>query len=90
MVDCSHFSLKRYNFLVDGNVDESWLADQPRCTTKSGWITYDAHHLEHQRSCLQVLVCKLAITVMKETFDRIPSLSGDAVMPKCQSVSLSD
>ena len=44
---------------------EIW-AELPRVTTKSGWITFQAHPQKSRRGDFQAAVCQLAICILSD------------------------
>ena len=81
LVDCLHFARIREGLLDDGLVTQDWLSQQPRCTVKSGWITYDAHANANERARQQVIIAKLALHILDVIFHRIHgSTSFSALM----------
>ena len=66
MIECPHFNDEREFLRTKFKVPPTFWASQPRCTLKTGWITYNADPLYKRRVELQILVCSLAIVVLRE------------------------
>jgi hypothetical protein len=62
---CPRFLASRTRLEQCYSLDPGWWASQPRCTAKSGWITFDAHVEPARRADLQVAACKLAFDILK-------------------------
>ena len=64
-VECSAFADSRKAAQRAYNIQASWWAQQPRITSKSGWITYQASPNPQRRAVLQVAACRLGIVVLE-------------------------
>ena len=62
----------------EAGLDSSWWGHQPRCTSKSGWVTYDAAATLPARARAAVAANQLGIEVVLlcGTFDDKPPLAG--------------
>ena len=63
--DCPRWARERAALALDFDVPLRWWTDQPRVTSKSGWITFGAADTTHQRAKLQVMTCRLGILVVQ-------------------------
>ena len=64
-VECSRFDTTRQALTTEFNLPASFWTDQPRVTSKSGWITQRAADSLARRAQLQVASCRLALVVME-------------------------
>ena len=64
--ECHHYSPQRLRIQTEFAIDIGWWSAQPRCTAKSGWVTFLAHCDATRRALLQVATCKLAILIMED------------------------
>ena len=64
VTECPKLAEQRAHILRAHNTTQHWLSNQPRISTKSGWITADAHSNGTRRADLQVCLCKLGIAVL--------------------------
>ena len=62
--ECPILADQRANILRTHHTTQHWLSNQPRISTKSGWITANAHSNGTRRADLQVCLCKLGIAVL--------------------------
>ena len=47
----------------------NFWAEQPRVTSKSGWITHGASHSSSGRAGMQIAACKLGIAIVGVVFE---------------------
>lgn len=64
-VNCIRFEDLRCSLQNSHHIYPQWWANQPRCTTKSGWIVHQAANTEDQRVDCAIAVCKLGIVITK-------------------------
>ena len=65
---CPRYAAHRDALSREYRIPPAWYLAQPRCTSKSGWITFSAAGSERRRAELQVLSCKLAVHIMQDTW----------------------
>ena len=70
MCDCPRFQPYRDMLRKEHKLSSSFFSSLPRCTSKTGWITYQASPNKHRRVQLQILVCSLALIVLADLTDR--------------------
>ena len=72
---CGHYDTLRENlrqgdephlFTLQDYIPADWWTQQPRVTSKSGWICHTAHANPDTRAKLQVMTCKLALAIMAD------------------------
>ena len=66
-VECEHFKKTREALQTQHNIHASWWGTQPRCTTKSAWISYQAARTEAQRVQCAIAAGKLGIAIFSAT-----------------------
>ena len=64
-VDCIRFEDLRFSLQNSHHIPPPWWANQPRCTSKSGWIVHQAALTQDQRVDCAIAVCKLGIVITK-------------------------
>ena len=69
--ECPRFDALRGELSLEHHVHPSWWQQQPRVTSKSGWITTTAHEEPRMRPGLQIMACKLAIRVVEAVHDAL-------------------
>lgn len=69
MVECEGSTTERRMINRTFNIDDDWWQRQPRVTTKTGWITYEADRDGDRRSTLQVATCRLAMMIITRNYD---------------------
>ena len=63
--DCPRWTTERTALALELGVALRWWADQPRVTSKSGWITFGAADTTKARAGLQIMTCRLGILVVR-------------------------
>ena len=64
--DCPRWTTERTALALEFGVAlRWWWADQPRVTSKSGWITFGAADTTKARAGLQIMTCRLGILVVR-------------------------
>ena len=48
---------------LENDISSVWWTSQPAVTSKSAWLTIDAHHSPDRRATLQIAVAKFAIAL---------------------------
>ena len=66
VVECPHFQQERRRAEEAHNMKPEVWAELPRVTTKSGWITFQAHPQKLRRGDFQAAVCQLAICILSD------------------------
>ena len=66
VVECPHFQQERRRAEEAHNMKPEVWAELPRVTTKSGWITFQAHPQKSRRGDFQAAVCQLAICILSD------------------------
>ena len=64
--ECKRYDTVRSELQVEYGIASSWWQLQPRCTSKTGWITMTAHHCKDHRARLQVATCRLALVIIPD------------------------
>jgi hypothetical protein len=72
-VECPRFEDDRRRLQQQHNIPPTWWANQPRCTTKTGWITHGAAPRRARRAHLQVAACTLGLAIVHAS----PVAGGD-------------
>ena len=62
-------------------IPHAWYLAQPRCTSKSCWITFPSARSEARRAELQVLSCKLALHILQDTWCTLRHAPHDHLIP---------
>lgn len=62
---CPRFERIRQQLQTEFGIPPQWWSQQPRCLTKTGWITMSAAHTRPRRVRLQIAACKLGIEICK-------------------------
>lgn len=65
--ECPRFANDRANLAAAHGIDAGWWHRQPRVTSKTGWVTYDAAPTVRRRSRCQVAAATLALRVLAAT-----------------------
>ena len=63
--DCPYFQDIREELQALHGIPDSWWAEQPRVTSKSGWVTVGAHPSAKVRVKYQITACHLGIKVLE-------------------------
>ena len=63
----AHFQAERISTQTKWKLNQDWWASLPGVSSKSVWITYDAHRTADRRSELRVAICEAAIHVVQDT-----------------------
>jgi len=64
-VECPRFDEWRWRLEQELNVTRNWWASQPKCTTKSGWITFKGGDALACRTLRQIMACRLGIRIIQ-------------------------
>ena len=64
--ECPRFSAYREAMQQDYGIQPAWWQQQPRVTSKSGWITMRAGASTQQRATRQIAACSLGIQIVAE------------------------
>ena len=64
VTECPRLDDTRSQVLRAHHTDHGWLSQQPRVSTKTGWITMQAHRSAAKRADLQTGLCKLGIAAL--------------------------
>ena len=64
LVECRHFDAARSAINTKFALSNAWWLRLPRVSSKSGWITFEAHRSQERRGELQVAINSLAIEIM--------------------------
>jgi hypothetical protein len=62
--ECPHFCEEREALQKEFDIPASWWKAQPRCTSKSGWITFKAAKSVEERSRRMVAACRLGMQIV--------------------------
>lgn len=62
--DCPHFDDRRQQLQTEVGFDAGWWSRQPSCTSKSGWVTFDAARTRGRRVAASIAANKLGIDVV--------------------------
>ena len=76
--DCVHYEAIRCDLEVEYGIPKVWWRRQPRCTSKTGWITLSAARDAATRAAMQVAACRLGIAIVRSCR---PSEGGVATEP---------
>ena len=76
--ECPRFAKLRLRLETEHQIPPHWWAAQPRCTSKTGWITHSAARCAHRRAQLQTAACTLGIAI---THACAPPHDGGAPRP---------
>ena len=63
--DCGRFSAMRAELEAEFGIQAAWWGQQPACTSKTGWVTLNAHASSKQRVAMQIAACKLGLAIMQ-------------------------
>ena len=63
--ECDHFKAIRCELEVEFGISKDWWQRQPRCTSKTGWITLSAANDAAKRAGQQVAACRLGIAIVR-------------------------
>ena len=74
--ECPNFQELRDELGDLHNIPLDWWLAQPTVTSKSGWITVDAHTDPKRRVVLQIAACHLGIRVLHAYFKKTALTSG--------------
>ena len=64
--ECRHFNAMRAQLQREHHMQASWWQNQPKITSKSGWITLSAARSPQKRASLQVAACRLGIRICED------------------------
>ena len=74
---CPYFARARRELEAEFDIPAGWWALQPRCTAKSGWITWEAAGTARARVARQLAACRMGILGVAEgVFADSPPGSG--------------
>ncbi|CAE8610170.1 unnamed protein product [Polarella glacialis] len=62
--ECPHFEDRRQQLQTEVGFDAGWWSRQPPCTSKSGWVTFDAARTRGHRVAVSIAANKLGIDVV--------------------------
>ena len=62
--ECPHFDAIRWGLEEEYGISREWWQRQPRCTSKTGWITMSASRDAARRAVMQVAACRLGIAIV--------------------------
>ena len=62
--NCQHFAAFRAELEAEFDIPSCWWQAQPRCTSKSGWVVYQADGDLKKRARLQIAACRLGIAIV--------------------------
>ena len=71
---CRHFHVHRQQLCERFSLDLDWFQAQPRCTAKSGWVTFSAAATAARRVDLQIATSILGIAIIQSTWRGNPRL----------------
>ena len=66
--DCPRFQSVCASIMLEYGLDAAWFSQQPRCTAKTGFITFQASPSPQRREQMQVATCKLALAILEDTW----------------------
>ena len=66
LAECHHFDAARSAINTKFALSNAWWLQLPRVSSKSGWITFDAHRSQERRGEMQVAINILAIEIMRD------------------------
>ena len=66
LAECHHFDAARSAINTKFALSNAWWLRLPRVSSKSGWITFDAHRSQERRGEMQVAINSLAIEIMRD------------------------
>lgn len=67
--DCPRFEERRQQLQEEAGFDAGWWSRQPTCTSKSGWVTFDAARTGGKRVAATIAACKIGIDVVSALYD---------------------
>ena len=77
--DCPRFQSVRASIMLEYGLDAAWFSQQPRCTAKTGFITFQASPSPQRREQMQVATCKLALAILEDTWGSFHAPPGRIV-----------
>ena len=69
--ECAGTQAQRAALSTKYRVPQSWWLNQPRVTSKSGWITLDAAPGPHRRGALQACSCEMGVQLVTTVTQRL-------------------
>ena len=75
--ECPAFHAMRQQLSRQHNIPHGWWWQQPRITSKSGWITYDAGDTTTIRANRQIAACKLGIHILDRLANNKPTTTNE-------------
>ena len=76
--ECPRFQAERNRLCAKHGVTNEWFLRQPRCTSKSGWITMTAAAIVELRAAWQIAACELGLCMLQtKTFPTSASEQSD-------------
>ena len=68
--ECSHYDDLRASLQEEHGLDAGWWARQPRVTSKSGWVTYEAARTKVGRVKALIAANSLGIQIVEDCWGR--------------------
>ena len=66
MLECPRSVHPRSQLLYHLQKPPTWLEQLPRCTLKTGWVTYDADVSPRTRVDIQIQIATLGLEIMRD------------------------
>lgn len=84
--ECPRFAPMRLQLEKEMSVPAQWWAEQPRCTSKSGWVTVDAAPSVEERGARMVAACRLGMAVVAACWDANTALDDEKLQKRGKSL----
>ena len=75
VTECSQYHTLRVELSCKLKVPISWWVELPRVSSKSGWITLQAHRCLDMRSSMQVAICTLAMQILEANSPKLAAVA---------------
>ena len=66
---CPRYHNLRVTLVQEYNLDVAWFAQQPRSIAKPGFISFQASPFSQLHEQMQVVTCKLGISILEDTWE---------------------
>ena len=63
--ECDRFNAIRIELGAEFGIQAAWWGQQRACTSKSGWVTLNAHASADKRVVCQIAACRLGLAIMQ-------------------------
>ena len=76
--ECATYHPQRLAIRDQWRLPSNWWTTLPRVTSKTGWITFEAHPWQQRRGEMQVAVCQLAMKIMMDPIHMPDAMAAHA------------